>query len=52
MAVSIKAQVTMAFTVTFLSNNSLIGNVMELKCYSHSVAGGCTTHRNKIRMLM
>lgn len=52
MAVSIKAQVTLAFIVTFLSNNSLIGNVMELKTYSHSVAGGCTTHRNKIKTAM
>jgi hypothetical protein len=47
MAVSIKAQVTLAFTVSFFSNNLLIGNVMELKNYSHSVAGGCTIHGNK-----
>lgn len=52
MAVSIKAQVKVAFTVTFLSNNSLIWNVMELKNYSHSVAGGCTTCRNKIKTPM
>jgi hypothetical protein len=52
MAVSIKAQVTFAFTLTLLNNNSLIENVMELKNYSHSVAGVCTTHRNKIKTPM
>lgn len=49
MAVSIKAQVTLISTFTFLVIIHITGNVMELKNYSHSVAGGCTTHRNKIK---